>query len=154
MCIRDSYDPDLWFDVVPFTWSDNTSYSGGHASVGHAQMAGGTGQDVNTNNVNLAVNFGGSVRNLSLLFGEYGGNVNVEINGDFRNIANLADIDGSTVGGVNVFVVNGFGQDAGRLILDGSVQTFVIGGQEFWIDHVCFVRLFRVFLPVVFRTYP
>jgi hypothetical protein len=150
------YDPDVLFDVVPFTWSNGTVYTGGHAYVDDAQMSGGTGQDVNTNNVNLAMDFGGTAGNVTLLFGEFGGNVNVEVNGDLRNVQNLAELDNTVVGGVDVFVVNGLGNDRGRLILDGEVHTFAVGGQEFWLDHVCFVRVpfFRVLLPVVFRAYP
>ncbi|WP_264322338.1 SdrD B-like domain-containing protein [Zarconia navalis] len=77
-----------------------------------------------------------SVTDLSLVFGEFGGNLNLEINGDFRNFEDFADIDGDTVGGVDVSVVNGFGDDQGTLQLSGDISSFSVGGQELWIDDV------------------
>jgi len=35
-------------------------------------------------------------------------------------------------------VVNGFGNDSGTLRLEGKVERFAIGGQELWLDEVCF----------------
>ena len=78
----------------------------------------------------------GSVTDLSFVFGEFGGNLNLEINGDFRNFEDFAEIDGDTVGGVDVSIVNGFGDDQGTLQLSGNISSFSIGGQELWIDDV------------------
>jgi hypothetical protein len=147
------FDTDVHFTVAPFWWSDDTPFSGGHAFVNHQQWAGGTGQDVNTNNVNLVVDFGGDLRAMSLLFGEYGGNLNLRVNGDFRNFENFAEIHGTSVGGASVSVINGLGNDKGRLALTDNIHSLAIGGQELWIDHICFVRQRRVFLPLVVRAH-
>jgi hypothetical protein len=149
----DFSDADVHFSLLPFFWSDGTLYWDGHASVGHQQMAGGTGQDINLNNVNLAILFGRELRAMSLLFGVYGGNLNVQVNEDFRNFANFADIDGATIGGVSVSVVNGLGNDKGRLTLVGTFRSVAVGGQELWIDHICFVQQWHVFLPLVMRAH-
>jgi hypothetical protein len=145
-------DTDVHFTLLPFYWSSGTLYWDGRAVVGHQQLAGGTGQDLNLNNVNLAILFGSDVSVVSLLFGEYGGNLNLHVNGDLLNVQNFADIDGTTVAGVSVSVINGLGNDKGRLALTGNIQSLAIGGQELWIDHICFVRS-RVFLPLVMRLY-
>jgi hypothetical protein len=146
------FDTGVHFTVVPFRWSDGTVFTGGHALVSQHQWAGGTGQDVNANNVSLDVDFGSAMTAVSLLFGESGGNLNLRVNGDLRNFDNFADIHGTTIGGATVSVINGLGNDKGRLALMGRVHSLSIGGQELWIDHICSVRPRRIFLPMVMRA--
>lgn len=151
---------DGFFDVCahvsvqPFVWSDGTPTSSGYAQVGNAGLAGGAGQEMQVNNVNLAFDFGRPLLGLSLNFGEYGGNLNIEINGDFRNFQNFADINGLLIGGVKVVVVNGFGNDQGHLGLHGIIHQFAVGGQELWIDDVCPELGYRVLLPIVLKNVP
>ena len=77
----------------------------------------------------------GTMTDVSIQFGEYGGNINVDINGDFRNVDNFIDLDGLTIGGVLVHVpYGGAGDDCGKLELTGHVKVLAIGGQECWID--------------------
>ncbi len=76
--------------VEPFTWSNGTSTSSGMAVIGNAGQAGSIGNEVNTNNVNLSFDFPGTPAGLTLWFGEYGGNLNIRINGDFQNFADFA----------------------------------------------------------------
>jgi hypothetical protein len=124
--------------IEKFQWSGGTWTTAGYAQIDNRQLAGHTGQDLWINNVNTRFQFQNCIKGLSLLFGEYGGNVNLDINGDFRNSPNLQDLDGATVGGVTVDVAD-LGGGRGRLVLTGTIQSFAIGGQEFWIDHVCTV---------------
>jgi LysM repeat protein len=123
--------------VSPFAWSNGQMTRDGIAYVTTAYKAGGFGNEIQVNNVNLDFNFVSSLKSLSILFGEYGGNLNISINGDFLNFANFADINGSVIGGVKVSGLNGFGNDQGFLQLSGTVKSFSIGGQELWIDNVC-----------------
>jgi hypothetical protein len=149
---------DGFFDVCahvsahPFVWSNGTPTSSGYAQVGNAGLAGGAGQEMQVNNINLAFDFGQPLLGLSLNFGEYGGNLNIEINGDFRNFENFADINGLVIGGVKVVVVNGFGNDQGHLGLNGIIHQFAVGGQELWIDDVCPELGYRVLLPIVLKN--
>ncbi len=138
----------------PFVWSSGTPTSGGYAQVGNAGLAGGAGLEMQVNNINLAFDFGKPLMGLSLKFGEYGGNLNIEINGDFRNFQNFADIHGLTIGGAKVFVANGFGNDQGHLGLTGVIHTFSVGGQELWLDDVCAEFGRRVLLPLVLKNVP
>jgi len=87
------------------------------------------------NNVNLRFDFGESPKTLSLRYGEYGGNINVEINGDLRNVDDFSDLI-SPIGGVHVTIGN-FGDCKGVVSLSGTINSLAIGGQELWIDHVC-----------------
>lgn len=139
-------DSGVTITVLPFKWGSGLETSGGFAQVVDNGLAGFSGKEIAVNNVNLGFNFSGPLKGLSLNFGEYGGNLNIEINDDFQNFENFDNIDTTIIGGVDVSVINGYGNDKGRLILSGEMGmfdfqeqnfTFVIGGQELWVDHVC-----------------
>jgi hypothetical protein len=125
--------------VKPFQWSNGQWTADGNTRVSNDGNAGGWGKEMWVNNVNLDFNFGVPISALSLLFGEYGGNVNIEINGDFRNGADFSDFNGLAIGGVMVSVVD-FGGSKGRINLDGTIEQFAIGGQELAIDNVKYSR--------------
>ena len=121
-----------------FTFSDGTVFAGGFAEIQNGGLAGDSGQEVAVNNILMDANFGSSIPGLMMEFGEYGGNLNLEINGDFRNFDNFVDIHGAVIGGTNVTIpVGGFGNDTGTLIVDGTINSFKFGGQELWVDHIC-----------------
>lgn len=120
-----------------FEWSSGTVTPAGHAEIVNSHLAGHAGQELAVNNINVSFKFGGSNEGVSLYFGEYGGNLNIRVDGDFRNFENFADINGAVIGGATVAVVNGNGNDMGSLELSGNVQDLTVGGQELWIDHVC-----------------
>ena len=110
----------------------------GYAYISNGGQAGGSGQEVWTNNVNLRFHFPVPPNGLSLKFGAYGGILNIRINGEFKTFGHFTDLHGSTIGGVGVSVETGFGTAAqGILILEGEITGFEIGGQELAIDDVC-----------------
>jgi hypothetical protein len=117
--------------------------SGAPATKGFAEIqdlgdAGGSGNELMDNNINTRFTFPCEVEYIMLRFGEYGGTLNIEINGNFVNFDDFQDINGTIIGGVNVNVpVGGFGDDQGILELDGKVNSFMIGGQELILDDVC-----------------
>jgi len=129
-------DSGVSITVEPFTWSNGTSTSSGVATIDSGGQAGGSGNDVNTNNVNLSFDLPGAPTGLTMRFGEYGGNLNLRINGDFRNFEDFADIDGATIGGVQVAVAQ-LTPQRGVLVLAGAINDFAVGGQELWIDDIC-----------------
>jgi hypothetical protein len=138
--VADSTGLQALFTGETFTWSGGGTTSGGVASVRHANLAGHLGQDIAVNNILLDVDFGAQVANLTMHFGEFGGNLNLEVNGDFHNFENFHDIDGAIIGGTAISVANGFGNDQGVLKVEGVVDSFKVGGQELWIDHICVER--------------
>jgi hypothetical protein len=103
--------------------------------------AGGTGNYVFISNVNLAFDFGGPVSSLVYLFGEFGGNVNFQVNGVLQNVDSHFVLP-ATVGGADVTIESVGGTPAGVLgkaTITGMITSFAIGGQEFSIDNVAYV---------------
>ncbi len=85
-------------------------------------MANGSNYELNTNNINALFLFDSSIgpqTDVEFLFGEYGGNINLMVNGDFVNFENFSDIDGITLGGVLVTVDYG---GSGDIDGDGDVD--------------------------------
>ncbi len=123
-----------------FQWSNGTWYSGGYGQVETPGWcnAGGTGQNLVTNNVNVQFAFPTLSEGVVIHFGEYGGNVNIEVNGDFRNASNFGSVV-SPVGGVALSCAGPgcTGGGTGTLYLTGTVTSLSIGGQEFCVDDVC-----------------
>lgn len=96
------------------------------------------GKYIRFNNMNLRIDMGAAATGgLTFFFRETGGNINMTVNGEFRNFRNFVDISGQTIGGTAVVVQNGLGNDAGAVALTGAVVSFSVGGQEFWVDNVC-----------------
>lgn len=110
----------------------------GEATIGSQQEACGNGLELRLNNINDLIDFGTPVDWLVLNYGEYGGNVNVGVNGDCRNVENLSDLNGQVVGGARYWAVDYGtpGQSCGALYVVGAIESFGIGGQEFSIDNI------------------
>lgn len=111
------------------------SMTSGEAYVNMASASGGTGLELQLYSVNAEFDFGSQVPCVSFLFAEYGANINMEVNNDFRNVENFADMNGLTVGGCFVTVTNG--ANAGIVLIQGQINQFKLGGQELAIDEVC-----------------
>ena len=94
-----------------------------------------TQNTLHTNNINAQFDYAGSVgalTNPTFQCNERGGNINLAINGDFRNFEDFIDIDGQVVGGCTVQVLSGGGgQDCGEVKFLGTVNVLLVGGQEF-----------------------
>ncbi len=129
---------------APFEWSGGTWTNNGYAEIvlaaGGWCDAGGSAQELLINNINMDFVFPALVENgLTVAFAEHGGNVNISINGDHKNVEDFISVDSTFVGGVYVTCTGpgctGSGQ--GTLTLDGTITQFSIGGQEFCIDDVC-----------------
>jgi hypothetical protein len=134
--------------VKPFQYSNGDWTSDGYTKVVDSGQAGGSGNEMWVNNVNLDFGFGVPTAGLSLLFGEYGGNLNIEINGVFKNFENFSEINGDVIGGVHVTVVNGLGNDMGSLHLAGMISQLAVGGQELCIDDVQYGKVDMAFLLI------
>jgi len=123
--------------VEPFQWGNFVWTSAGHAEISTGGLAGGSGQELIVNNANVSFDFPVLPDEVIFLFGEYGGNLNIDVNGSFLNFGNFSDIDGMTIGNVDVTVTGGFGNDQGTVRLEGLIYRLAVGGQELVIDHVC-----------------
>lgn len=122
--------------VEQFQWSNGNWTNTGFAEV---DTQGGSNNNMHTNNVNLNFIFDYPVDEITLRYGEYGGNNNIKVNNDFKNVPDIIDLNGTTLGGVQV-TVNAAQQGGnwfGMIILEGTINNFSIGGQELWVDDVC-----------------
>jgi len=135
--------PDSGADVNArqFEWSNGTWTSSGNMLVDSASWcdSGGSGQNLTLNNINAEIIFPVSIDNgLTINIGEYGGNVNLMINGIHENKPTFGDMPPS-VGGVTVTCTGAActGGGTGVLRLEGVINSIYIGGQEFCIDDVC-----------------
>ena len=131
--------PNMTVVFEAFMFANGRSYNSGVATIQDGIMADGSGKEININNITIRFRLNVPASRITLNFGEYGGNINLSINHDFHNIANFIDLDGMQVGGVQVSVSNGLGNDSGKLTFDGLVHEFTIGGQELAIDDICMI---------------
>ena len=130
---------DFDIEVEQFQWSNNTWTSTGYAEVDTRHYAQGSGNDLHSNNVNLLFLFEYPLKKIYFKFGELGGNCNVQVNDEFKNVQDLISLHNTLIGGVN-FKVNASLQGNnwyGEIVLEGTINSFKIGGQELWIDDIC-----------------
>jgi hypothetical protein len=135
-------DGDVKVAVRRFQTEDGSWIVDGDANVGPADDAGGAGQEIGYRNVCLAFTFPGvPVAGVTLLYVKSAGNLNISINSDFNNVGGFDALDGLDIGGAHVTTdppaTDPFGP--GKLVLDGAIRSFALGGVELSIDDVCFV---------------
>ncbi len=123
-------------EVRSFNNGPGATPSNGVVYVDNFQTSGGTGLDLAMDNANLYFQFDPPLNGLSLLFDD-GGSVNLSINGDERVLSDFSELNGQFVGGVQVLVMTNGIDEHGELRLVGQIDSFAIGGQELWIDHLC-----------------
>jgi hypothetical protein len=109
----------------------------GEAEVVSEGPACGTGNEIWVNNTNLEFDYGVPLSAWKVDFGEYGGNVNLTVNGECASVPDFTDLP-AVLGGVTVTAMH-FGepgQSCGSLLLEGFIEQVSIGGQELAIDNV------------------
>jgi hypothetical protein len=127
--------------VEPFQWENGSYTSEGVATVDAQGKAGGSENDLLTDNVNIRFNLDRPASMAYLRFGEYGGNLNFEINGEFVNFDDFSELQGAVFGDVTVLVTNGSDDARGVVALVGHIEALMVGGQELWLDDVCFCMM-------------
>ncbi len=121
--------------VRPFTWTNGTVTPDGFAQALLVGAEPSLTHVLATNNTNLQFDFGETLTGLTVVFNDMGGNENLEVNGQLQNVANLSSLNGQTIAGV-LIAVNQLTDNLGVLSLSGDIDSFAIGGQEFWIDNM------------------
>jgi len=117
--------------------------------VDNRQLAGHLGNDLRMINAFADFDFGQScVTNLSLHFGDYGSIVSVSVNGDTEVVQDLSGLDGASIGGTTLSVIGlpVSGGQSGLLSVEGNVTRFAIGGQNLFVDRICFTVCDPIFL--------
>jgi hypothetical protein len=123
-------------EVAPFFFSDGQSTTNGTATVRTGGQAGGSGNEIQVSNVNLVFKPAAPWPGLRIRFGEFGGNINLAVNGVRRNEADFSVLNGANIGGAQITVITG-AANRGEIVVAGTVNEFAIGGQEFFIDDLC-----------------
>ncbi len=124
----------------PFALAGGGTTTSGSAHRSDAQAAGGSGAELSDNNLLVDFGFGVTGCALTLRFGDAGGSENLRVNGALAVVGDLAELDGTTLGGVAVDVTAQPGSSQGTLTLGGPIRSFAIGGQEFFVDDVVLTR--------------
>lgn len=134
---------DIFGELVHFRSPDGVWVEDGMATIQNGGQARGSGHEVNLNNINLRYIFSVTQPvSATFKYADWGGNVNLGLNGTLSNTEDLSDLNGSVINGVLVVVTrtNVPGGHYGTVALIGqtnSIERFALGGQEFWADDVC-----------------
>ncbi len=126
----------LAFDVGPFLLLDGAPVADGAIQVTGGRSADSGGARLSLANATLTSSFPESVTVVAFRFAEIDGNVNLQVNADARNVANLADLHGVTVGGALVTVATGPG-NGDVVTVAGAITQLIIGGHDFDVDDFC-----------------
>jgi hypothetical protein len=123
---------------------DKLTWAGGGSGFNYAQVdahafAGAAGQSLRLNNVSAEFAFPAGITSVTLAFEDLGGIENLAVNGSAPYVGNIESAP-ATIGGASVSVTTAptAGGKTGTLTVTGSITSLLIGGQEFWIDNVCF----------------
>jgi PKD repeat protein len=83
-----------------------------------------------------------SVSRIQFDYDDFGGSTNLEVNNDRRSVGDLRELDDATVGGGTVTVLNPAtgpsSSGIGSIEITGTITSFSVGGQEFFVDNVVF----------------
>lgn len=114
----------------------------GTVSVVQTGSACGQGKELRFQDAEVDIDFGGPVSEVLIPYGEYGGSVNLAIDGDCRTVANFVDLSGTFVGGTSVTVFDSgvSGNGCGVIRLGGTFETLTIGGNNLYIDGLSYCR--------------
>jgi hypothetical protein len=93
-------------------------------------------QRLRLQNASLRVNTPPFTTRLSLLFSHLNGNLKLELNGVSEEFTNFKSLDQRTIGNIKISVQPET-EFSGRVDFVGEVKTFVLGGQELWLDTLC-----------------
>ncbi|MDG2095579.1 MAG: hypothetical protein P8J89_09950 [Phycisphaerales bacterium] len=120
------------YEMTPGVFTNN-----GNAYIDNIGNACGYNKELALSNIYVTYDYaagGAPEKDPSILFGWYGGNMNLSINGD-RHWGPHPGAFPPVIGGCNVNIVP-LGGGCGRIDVVGNVNTISFGGQEFWLDDI------------------
>ena len=113
----------------------------GTASVGPALPTVGSGQVLTTSNIMAVYDMSAfpNVNQVSFVFFDGAGIENLQVNGHSLLTGELETMPAAVAPGVTMSVTTTAypGYQAGTVVLTGNVQKLEIGGQQFFVDHIC-----------------
>jgi hypothetical protein len=126
------------FGIGPLTLRGGSIPADGFAASSSEGRAGGMGKELRITDAVVEVLLGNGTSSLSVRYAHFTGEVNLEINGSLAALASLVDVQGKTIAGVSISVIQQPDQGIGQLGLSGPIRSFSAGGQELWLDDLCF----------------
>lgn len=151
--IIEEEDSGIKLIVLPFKWI-GTGWGDGYVEIVIGTMSGGTGNEVHFNNACLGIIMpeNTTIKQMTIKFGDYGGNINLIENGTLHNYEDYTGIPSPTLSGVTVTVTGTL--PIATLELKGTMGQFTYtfptytitplplyaavigGGQELWMDDI------------------
>ena len=133
---------------IPVSVHDFVYVGGGgtfnKAYIDNAPRPFASGQSMRTNNINLKFDFSAlafTPSEVQFEFLDLGGFENLSVNGASLYAGEFTSAPSSAGGAtVSTFTTAITGGKKGVMILTGSLNNVLIGGQELWIDNVCVRR--------------
>ena len=124
--------------VRPQRFPDGSEYTAGSAFAQPSMLACGSGQELATYACAVDHRFADSIGlmdEVGITVADHGGQINFEINGDFRMPAQYIDLDGLLIGGVTVTVLSGGRSgECTELLLEGRLENLLVGGGQHFVD--------------------
>ncbi len=137
--------PGFLIRMLPYLTSSGVAISGLPSVVTAAQTE-GWGEGIYLSSISLAFDFG-SLECVYLRFRYTGGDWYLNVNGQGRSFGSLQELEGSTLGGVRLYVYPTSQVSQGYLVLSGRMGRFIdpygnrssliIGGQQLVVSDVC-----------------
>lgn len=129
----------------PFYYAGGQTTSDGRAYVRNT-LKPGVNLDLSMGAINVEFDFGGRANSVSLVCKNSGLAGNLRVNGELVIFNEMTPLHGTTIGGVAVSITPL--ADGVRLDLNGAIDQFSIGGQDFAFDEVEFKGDGRIQIPV------
>lgn len=130
---------DVPVSVEYFDWPSGGTF--GTATVDFSFDGFGFGKIMGLNNINLGFDFtqlGFPVHEVTFEFADLGGFENLSVNGSPMYVGELKLAPDPPGVVLTVTTSPMPGGEKGLATLEGNIERLVTGGQEFWLDNVCF----------------
>ncbi len=134
---------DIYSELVAFQWIDGQWDYNGYAEITNGNLAQGNGKEVMLNNINQRFIFNGDhPLTANFKYADWGGNVNLGVNGTLSNVEDFSELNGQIVNGVQIVVtrtdvVGGHYGTVALISVTSDIERFGFGGQEFFADEAC-----------------
>jgi hypothetical protein len=117
----------------------STIVNGNYAEIVNPGMVGpGAGNELKMSNVlaNFALDDPCPSCTIALFFAEFGNLVNLGINNSILTAADFADLNGLTIEGALISVIQTPNNQGAMMLINGNVETFQIGGEDLYVDSI------------------
>lgn len=116
---------------------------GGEVEVTNGANTTGSGNDIRPNNSIVSLTLPPSTNGATFQFADFGGDNELRVNGvtlTGPGQNRMIDFDGASLGGATVAVsASQSGNNwTGSVAITGPINALSIGGQELWIDDLCY----------------